>query len=130
MEDGESLRDWPSAKCSHASGMAEPFIHAKEMTFSAFAPIASRQHSDGLARPMHVRAYAYRDCLVAVGRRPSYGGEPCARFVRAAYRNRHHHTIGNVKMNRPTPRGRRTFVAALGATLAGLALPSWAAYRA
>ena len=33
-------------------------------------------------------------------------------------------------MNRPTPRGRRTFVAALGATLAGLALPSWAAYRA
>ena len=32
-------------------------------------------------------------------------------------------------MNRSTQRGRRTFVAALGATLAGLALPSWATYR-
>jgi sulfonate transport system substrate-binding protein len=33
-------------------------------------------------------------------------------------------------MNRSTPRGRRAFVAALGATLAGFALPSLAAYRA
>ena len=32
-------------------------------------------------------------------------------------------------MNRSTQRGRRTFVAALGATLAGLALPAWATYR-
>jgi sulfonate transport system substrate-binding protein len=32
-------------------------------------------------------------------------------------------------MNRSTQQGRRTFVAALGATLASLALPSWAAYR-
>src|ERR1700677_805946 len=33
-------------------------------------------------------------------------------------------------MNHTTHRGRRTFVAALGATLAGMALPAWAKYEA
>jgi sulfonate transport system substrate-binding protein len=32
-------------------------------------------------------------------------------------------------MNRSTHRGRRTFIAAMGATMAGIALPSWAAYQ-